>query len=272
MCRPVGQGDGKPRLLIVPTVRANGVDLYFEQVGSGPTLLLAHGGLGSSATALLRVKDFASVGFRAVAYDARGHGQSGFTRTPRDYHKDNRAFDLIGLMDALDLERAHIVGTSMGATTALATAIRWPERVESLILRSLAPCDSNDPALTQLKLLRALYRFVGVATAARIAGLLMRAGRRQRMKAMLSSQRREAVVPMLSGLLEDIGYPGGLENIRHRALLLGCQGDSLHPAAAVDFVLQRLTHATAHMAESRTYWEENPLELRDKIAEFLRDH
>lgn len=68
--------------------------------------------------------------FQVVRYDTRGHGNSPVTDGP--YSIGDLADDLIGLLDRLDIERAHLVGLSLGGATAMHVAARRPERVESL--------------------------------------------------------------------------------------------------------------------------------------------
>ncbi|MYR06555.1 3-oxoadipate enol-lactonase [Gordonia sp. SID5947] len=68
--------------------------------------------------------------FRVVRYNTRGHGASPVPQGP--YTIDDLADDVIGLLDRLDVERAHVVGLSLGGMTAMRIAIRNPERLNSL--------------------------------------------------------------------------------------------------------------------------------------------
>ncbi|KWX21346.1 adhesin [Mycolicibacterium wolinskyi] len=70
--------------------------------------------------------------FRVVRYDTRGHGQSPVPDGP--YSIDDLADDVVALLDALDVERAHVVGLSLGGMTAMRLAARNPERVDRLAL------------------------------------------------------------------------------------------------------------------------------------------
>ena len=70
--------------------------------------------------------------FRVVRYDTRGHGRS--PSVPGPYSIDDLADDVIALLDGLGVERAHIVGLSLGGMTAMRLAARNPERVDRLVL------------------------------------------------------------------------------------------------------------------------------------------
>jgi 3-oxoadipate enol-lactonase len=94
---------------------------------------------------LARTADLERRGFRVVAYDSRGHGRSARAADPGGYTYDLLLEDLVAVMDALDCERAVLVGSSMGAHTALRLAIDAPERVAGLGVVSPAYDPSNHP-------------------------------------------------------------------------------------------------------------------------------
>jgi 3-oxoadipate enol-lactonase len=102
-----------------------------EMGESGPAVLLIHA-LGLTWRMWEPVMDGLSAGRRVVAYDIRGHGSA--RGSPKPYSMDDAAADLIALLDALELDRAHIVGLSFGGGIAQTAAVRHPERFESLAL------------------------------------------------------------------------------------------------------------------------------------------
>jgi 3-oxoadipate enol-lactonase len=117
----------------VPTVVANGLEIAYEDHGSGPPLVMLHG-----ATSIGR-EDFAaqiplfSKGFRLLLPDARGHG---FTRwdAARGFQYDWLVEDVAAFTEALDLDTFHLLGFSMGAMTALQFAATFPERLRTLVV------------------------------------------------------------------------------------------------------------------------------------------
>jgi 3-oxoadipate enol-lactonase len=110
-----------------------GVDLYYEERGDGPPLLLIFGFTGN-ATGWARQLPAFSPHFRTIIFDNRGAGRS--TAPPGAYTIEEMAADAVGLLDVLGVERAHVLGHSMGGQVAQEMAIRAPERLDRLVLAS----------------------------------------------------------------------------------------------------------------------------------------
>jgi pimeloyl-ACP methyl ester carboxylesterase len=108
-------------------VEHDGARIWYATYGSGPPVILLHGGLGHSGNWGYQVPALLSNDYRAVLIDSRGHGRS--ARDARPYRYDVMAFDVAAVMDALRLERAGLVGWSDGACTALVLAANAPARV-----------------------------------------------------------------------------------------------------------------------------------------------
>lgn len=121
-------------------VLANGVNLHYQQHGQGSDIILVHGVTSNLSYWLLTVLPKLMERHHVTIYDLRGHGFSDMPRT--GYTSRDMAEDLQGLMDGLDIERAHIVGHSFGGAIALHFAAQYPERVHSLVIG-----DSVIPAL-----------------------------------------------------------------------------------------------------------------------------
>jgi pimeloyl-ACP methyl ester carboxylesterase len=238
-------------------------------------VIVAHGALGSTAFADafgLPASALAARGLRVIAYDARGHGRSGYTTAPADYDKRQLAGDLLALMDALGLARASLCGTSMGATTALLLALAHPERVERLVLRSPAPFGADLVAPRRMLLgLAWSYRLLGVALTSRLVAAMSGTADASRMRRLLGGQRRQAIVPALRGFLAEPLDPACLGAIAAPTLVLTHPGDPLHPLASGDILRDRLPHARLHVAPSATYWRDHADRLADTVAAFLKD-
>jgi pimeloyl-ACP methyl ester carboxylesterase len=126
----------------MPTITANGVDLHYLQMGSGPDLVMLHGISGNLAVWHLRMVPLLQQHFRVTTYDLRGHGNS--SMPPSGYTTRNMAADLCGLLDGLGIAQADIVGHSFGADIALHFALLNPGRA-----RKLALIEPGVPALMQ---------------------------------------------------------------------------------------------------------------------------
>jgi len=116
-------------------IRANGIDIRYEVSGSGPCVTLAH----SLATDLSLWDELAAqlaTRHTVLRYDARGHGGSDAPEGP--YSFDQLVADLVGLLDALKIERTHFVGLSMGGMLGQHFALAAPARLDRLTLVSSA--------------------------------------------------------------------------------------------------------------------------------------
>jgi valacyclovir hydrolase len=112
---------------------STGARLFYEDVGQGEPLLAIHGFLGTGRKDLGHVIDWLSEKYRVFAPTIRGYGQS--EPKPRDYPLDfyyRDANDVMAFMDALKVERAHILGYSDGGEIALICAGMQPDRFKSV--------------------------------------------------------------------------------------------------------------------------------------------
>ncbi|RPI30398.1 MAG: alpha/beta fold hydrolase, partial [Chloroflexota bacterium] len=109
----------------MPTIQVNGVNLYYEWHGpaGAPVVLLVNGVLMSTASWSFQTPVL-SRRYRLLLHDCRGQGQSEHPAGP--YSMYQHAADLVGLMEALQIEQAHVAGISYGGEIALLTAIHWP--------------------------------------------------------------------------------------------------------------------------------------------------
>ncbi|MBX5492278.1 MAG: alpha/beta fold hydrolase [Chloroflexi bacterium] len=111
----------------------DGLRLYYVSQGAGPAVVLVHG-LSGSHVLWERTLPALAGRYRAIALDLRGHGQS--DKPPGPYSVAGFAADLALLLDQLAIERAVLVGLSMGGGTVQTFALNYPERVRALVLVS----------------------------------------------------------------------------------------------------------------------------------------
>jgi pimeloyl-ACP methyl ester carboxylesterase len=115
----------------MPYVDANGLRLYVEEWGSGPPLLLIMG-LGASLDTWVAQREAFAAHFRVIAFDNRGAGRSECPAPP--WTVAAMADDAAGVLDALGVARAHVLGVSLGGMVAQELAIAHPARVSSLVV------------------------------------------------------------------------------------------------------------------------------------------
>jgi len=113
------------------TVRSGDALISFIETGKGEPLVLIHGN-GEDHSCFDRQLPAFSERYRCIAIDSRGHGRS--THGSRKLNLKLMAGDVLAVMDALGLEKAHILGFSDGGNIALHLALKAPERIRSLIL------------------------------------------------------------------------------------------------------------------------------------------
>jgi pimeloyl-ACP methyl ester carboxylesterase len=113
------------------------VDIHVAELGSGPPVLFCHGfpdvwiGWGR------QMESVATAGFRAIALDMRGYGRSSGPDDPLAYTAFHGIGDLVGVLDALDLRRAAVVGHDFGAAVAWYAALLRPDRFDAVFAISV---------------------------------------------------------------------------------------------------------------------------------------
>ena len=120
----------------MPTITANGLELYYERRGSGPRLLFLNGSGATLATSAPLIWAFADC-CDVVAHDQRGLGLTAIPAGP--YAMADYAADAAALLDHLEWEACRVVGVSFGGMVAQEFAVTWPERVERLALLCTSP-------------------------------------------------------------------------------------------------------------------------------------
>ncbi len=108
--------------------------------GAGEPVLLVHGFASSKQVNWIGpgwVKTLTEAGYRAIAFDHRGHGQTSKSYDKADYTPELMAGDAAALLDHLGIEKAHLFGYSMGARVSAFLALAQPQKVATLILGGL---------------------------------------------------------------------------------------------------------------------------------------
>jgi pimeloyl-ACP methyl ester carboxylesterase len=120
----------------MPFARTGDIETYYELRGSGPTLVLLHGGFVDCRMWEPQVEEFAS-DYRVLRYDLRGHGRTGTSARVR-YSVELFADDLKALLEALEIQQASVCGLSFGGMVAQAFASKYTHVLEALVLADTA--------------------------------------------------------------------------------------------------------------------------------------
>ncbi|MGH7247024.1 MAG: alpha/beta fold hydrolase [Pseudomonadota bacterium] len=126
-------------------VTADGTALYYEEAGSGTPVVFVHEFAGDWRTFEPQMRFF-SRSHRCVTYSQRGYPPSDVPSDPARYGQDIARGDVIALMDAISIDKAHVVGHSMGAYTALHVGLRHPQRCISVTAAGCGWGSLSDPA------------------------------------------------------------------------------------------------------------------------------
>jgi len=140
----------------MPSIDRNGVPIYFEDVGSGPPIVMGHSILCSGEMWVYQLPQLAER-YRVINMDQRGHGKSVPATGPYDLRE--MVEDAVAILDHLEIERAVWAGLSMGGMVAMHAAIEFPNRVSALVL-----LDTHAGAETSYKKLK--YRAMSLGATA----------------------------------------------------------------------------------------------------------
>ncbi len=128
-------------------VDTNGIRMAFYEQGDGPPVVLLHGFPEIAFSWRHQLPALAGAGFRAIAPDQRGYGQTDVPPRVSDYRADEMIADVHGLLDALELDSATFVGHDWGALLLWQMAMKQPQRIDRLIILNIPhyPRGAIDP-------------------------------------------------------------------------------------------------------------------------------
>ena len=233
-------------------VERGATTLEGETLGEGPPIVLLHGLSATRRNVVQGSRHLAKRGYRLVAYDARGHGAS--TPAP-EYDYADLVDDLEAVLDHLQIERSALVGSSMGAATAMAFALEHPERVAALVQITPAyPGEARDGAGGEAweAMASALERggvgaFVEEAMPSALPDRWRRVTREAIRQRMERHEHPEAVAKALREVPRSRAWDGldSLADLNVPVLIVGSRDeiDAMHPLAVAQEYGRWLPHA-----------------------------
>jgi 3-oxoadipate enol-lactonase len=260
----------------------NGIDVHYEVSGKGPAIVWLHGLMGSIARQRQvneGIDGLERRGFRLISYDARGHGESGFTEDEADYSWAAHAEVLAALLQHLGIERTLLGGGSMGAGVSLTFALDHPGRVDKLVLVAPPPfADTFEPAKQLFNGFATLIEAQGIEKAVEVAMQLPQFAELkdtqpeeyEQIREWLLSQRPRAVVPAIRGLLNGPPLPEDrFSEIKAPALIVAHPDDPIHPQSSAERLHADIAGSRLIVAPEMMYFQEHHDELLEAIAAFL---
>jgi pimeloyl-ACP methyl ester carboxylesterase len=260
------------------TVAVGDIDVAYRIAGAGEPLLMIMGFGGTMDAWDPALLDALAANYQVITFDNRGMG--GTTAAPGPFSIPQLADDTAWLLDALGIERAHVLGFSMGGFIAQELALQHPERVESLVLLATS-CGGAEAAPISRDVQRVLADTSGTA-AERVARLLpfmlpesWLAEHESYARAILFRQR----IPVDSANLRRQGeailvWPGScdrLAELGHRTLVLAGDADAMMPPANAQILAERIPGASlTHFADGGHFlMMQFPEDLARTIHQFL---
>jgi 2-hydroxymuconate-semialdehyde hydrolase len=265
------------------SIRAGGVMTNYHEAGSGIPVILIHGsGPGVSAWANWRLAiPFLSERLHVFAYDQVGFGYSDLP-AQHSYGLARWTEHLLSFMQAVGINRAHLVGNSMGAAVALAAAVANPEVVDRLVLmgpmgvrfpitEGLDAVWGYTPSISNMKQLLAIFTYDhGRFVTDELAELRYRASIRPGMQEAFSSMFPQ---PRQRGVDALAAYEDRLHELSAPALIVHGREDQVIPLISSQKLLQVLDNAQLHIFGHCGHWTqiEHPKAFNRLVRDFLTE-
>lgn len=238
----------------MPKTAVAGGEMYYEDAGRGEPVVFASGLNGVGRYWKPQVALF-SQHFRVITYDQRGTGQS--DQLQREFSVDQMAEELVGLMDALHIDKAHIVGMSTGGAIGQTIAIEHPERVMKLALCSTwTHCDAWFRRLFHAR--RDMYLQAGAELHSQFHPLFLYSPdyvnahdaeiEAERKNAPTKSSPVEVSVGRINALLK-FDRRAGLAKIKAETLVMGSDSDFITPSYFSEALAQAIPGAKLVMMQ-----------------------
>jgi pimeloyl-ACP methyl ester carboxylesterase len=239
-----------------------GAKIWFEDTGgAGAALVLLHAGTGSTRMWRHQVPAFSAAGYRVVAYDRRGHGQSSSGEVIA-------VDDLHALMDFLSLRKVHLLGTAAGGIVAFDFALSYPARLHSLVVANSIG-GVQDPEYLELQArLRPKPQFDALPAEVRELGPSYRAANPEGVHRWVELENPG---PMRKVSTRNRIMFSALEKIRVPTLLLTGDADLYTPPPVLSLFKKHIRHAEERVIPEcghSAYWEQAE-QFNRAVLEFL---
>jgi len=266
----------------VPFVIVGDLEVYYEQGGAGPRLLFISGTGGDLRRRPNAFERPIGQHFEILTYDQRGLGQT--SKPDRDYTMAEYAEDAVGLLDALGWDRCHVMGVSFGGMVSQEIAIRYPKRVDRVVMACSSSGGAGNPSYP-------LHHYLSDTLEERAARQTALSDNRRTpaWQAEHPEQFATAVDQTLAGLRVGADEPGRADGYRRQitarsqhdtydrlpsidapVFICGGRYDGIAPIANQEALLRRIPGARMELFEGgHGFLNEDPLAYERVIA-FLK--
>jgi pimeloyl-ACP methyl ester carboxylesterase len=258
---------------------AGSITLEGEQTGDGPPVVLLHGLSATRRNVVQGSRALVKRGYRLISYDARGHGASS---PAQRYEYSDLVADLEAVLEQLEIERTALVGSSMGAATAMTFTLEHPERVPALV--QITPAytgyartgDVDGEVWEQLAgtLDDGIDAFVNLAQPGDIPERWRAVAREATRQRMERHENLGAVAQALREIPHSTAWKGleALSSLEVPVLIVGSQDDAdkIHPLGVAEEYSRKLPNAelvVEDRGDSPLAWQ--GARLSNVIADFL---
>jgi len=258
--------------------RVRGVEIAYDDRGSGPSVVLLHGYPFSRSMWREQIEELTQT-HRVVIPDLRGHGQSAVTPAPATMQ--DMALDVAAIMETLNISRATVGGLSMGGYVALAFYRLFPLRVRSLVLADTrAQADTEEGKQSRaVQAERALKEGMEGIADALLPKLLApetvakRPDIVKRVREMMVKTEPEGAAAALQGMAQRQDQTAFLSRIISPTLIIVGREDSLAPVADAEIMHREIGGSRLVIIEGAGHVSniERPEEFNRAFVKFLRD-
>jgi 3-oxoadipate enol-lactonase len=258
-------------------VNSDGLELVAESSGSGFPIISAHGLTGNRHISKRKFQTLAKR-FRIVVFDQRGHNDSSPVTVPSLYNPDRMAEDMRNVMDAYQIDTAIIQGESMGAATSLLFALKYPQRVKTLILTGPAFGDKPNPEIESLRMMAQEIKTYGKEEYLKLSEQRMRENWNapdeviETVQFMQNSHQEDSLITALDTvkdwiILDDIAE---ISQLTMPVYIIAWRDDPLHPLALAERMVKYLPDTKLEILPSVAHvFLNNGTALGDIYNQFL---
>lgn len=260
------------------SVRVRGIEMAYDDTGSGLAVVLLHGYPFNRSMWREQVEAL-SASYRVITPDLRGHGET--TATDEPATMDEMARDVAALMDELNINRAAVGGLSMGGYVTLAFYRRFPLRVRALVLADTRPQADTEEARRnrEQQARKALKEGMGVIADVSLPKALAPATIKNRPKVaarvreMMTKTRPEGAAAALRGMAARVDQSDFLPSIYAPTLIIVGSLDELTPPADSKFMRREIRGSRLEIIDGAAHVSniENPAQFNHALKSFLDD-